>query len=152
MKYMVKIDPNKMRNVLRDRGLTQAEVSEAIGKSTNYISCCLCNREISTMALELIRIKYGISIKEISPEKKKEPEKKPDEEDSPTGFSLSLLVRPDRVRVGISHNGEEIYSAWSVVKGDTEKNLIQAISYAAHMCYKKAEQRELEGAVWKEKS
>lgn len=146
MKYMVKIDPQKMRNVLRDRGLTQAEVSEAIGKSKNYISVCICNGEISTTALELIRIKFGIAVKDIAPEKKKEPEKKPDAEYSLTGFSLSLLVKPDRVRVGISHNGEELYGAWSFVKGDAEKNLIQAISYAAHMCYKKAEQKELEGA------
>ena len=146
MKYMVKIDPNKMRNVIRDRGLTQAEVSEAIGKSTNYISCCICNEAISATALQLIGVKYGITEKDIAPEKKKEPEKKAASEASPTGFSLSLLVKPDRVRVGISHNGEELYGAWSFVKGDTEKNLIQAISYAAHMCYKKAEQRELEGA------
>lgn len=55
-------------------------------------------------------------------------------------------MKPDRVRVGISHNGEELYSAWSRVNGDTETNLMQAISYAAHMCYKKAEQKELEGA------
>ena len=145
MKYMVKIDPQKMRNVLRDKGLSQVEVSEANGKSKNYISVCICNGEISTTALELIRIKYGISIKEISPEKKKEPEKKPESETSPTGFSLSILVKPDRVRVGISHNGEELYSAWSLVKGETETKLMQAISYAAHMLYKKAEQKELEG-------
>lgn len=145
MKYMVKINPQKMRNVLRDRGLTQTEVSEAIGKSKNYISVCTCYGEISATALQLIGIKYGITEKDIAPEKKKEPEQKP--EAHSTGFSLSLLVKPDRVRVGISHNGEEIYSAWSRVNGDTETKLIQAISYAAHMLYKKAEQKELQGAV-----
>lgn len=144
MKYMVKIDPNKMRNVLRDRSLTQAEVSEAIGKGKNYISCCICTGAISTTALQLIGVKYGITEMDIAPEKKKEPEQKP--EAPSTGFSLSLLVKPDRARFGISHNGEELYGAWSFVKGNTEKNLLQAISYAAHMCYKKAEQRELEGA------
>ena len=145
MKYMVKIDPQKMRNVLRDKGLSKVEVSEAIGKSKNYISCCICNGEISATALQLIGIKYGIEERDIAPEKKKEPEKKT--EAPSTGFSLGLLVKPDRVRVGISHNGEELYSAWSLVKGDTETKLILAISNAAHMFYKKAEQKELEGEV-----
>lgn len=31
------------------------------------------------------------------------------------------------------------------IKGKKEVDLIQAISYAAHMCYKQAEQKELEG-------
>lgn len=143
MKYMVKIDPQKMKNVLRDKGLSQVEVSGAIGKSKNYIAACIRNGEISATALQLIGIKYGITERDVAPERKKK--QKPEAPSS--GFSLSLLVKPDRVRVGISHNGEELYGAWSFVKGDTEKNLIQAISYAVHMCYKKAEQRELEGAV-----
>lgn len=144
MKYMVKIDPQKMRNVLRDKGLSQVEVSEAIGKSKNYISACICNGEISATALQLIGIKYGITERDVEQERKKEPEQKTQAPSA--GFSLNLLVKPDRVRVGISHNGEELYSAWSLVKGETETKLMQAINYAAHMCYKKAEQKELEGA------
>lgn len=141
MKYMVKLDPHKMRNILKAKGLSQVEVSEAIGKSKNYISVCIFNGEISMTALQLIGIKYGITEKDIAPEQKKEPERK--DEASTVGFSMSLLVKPDRVRVGISHNGDEIYNAWSRINGDTETKLIQAISYAAHMCYKKAEQKEL---------
>lgn len=66
MKYMVKIDPQKMRNVLRDKGLSQVEVSGAIGKSKNYIAACIRNGEISATALQLIGIKYGITEKRRS--------------------------------------------------------------------------------------
>lgn len=137
MSYMVKIDPQKMRNFLRDNRLTQTEVSQAIGKSRNYLSVCLVNREISATALQLIGVKYGIREQDVAPES-------PPGGDAPTGFSLSLLVKPDRVRVGVMHNGDEIYAAFARVNGNTELKLIQAISYAAHMCYKKAEQKELE--------
>lgn len=37
----------------------------------------------------------------------------------------------------------EIYSAASKVKGTRELDLLQAVSYAAHMMYKFAEQKEL---------
>lgn len=39
--------------------------------------------------------------------------------------------------------GIKIDGAYARINGDTETKLIQAISYAAHMCYKQAEQREL---------
>lgn len=60
-------------------------------------------------------------------------------------YSVDLTVKPDRVRVAVRHNGSEIYNAWSRIKSNSEVDLIQAISYAVHMCYKMAEQKSLSG-------
>ena len=38
---------------------------------------------------------------------------------------------------------QELRSVYSRIKGDTELDLMQAISYAAHMLYKLAEQEAL---------
>lgn len=58
-------------------------------------------------------------------------------------YSIGLVVRPDRVRLTIRHEGQDILSAWSYIKGPDEADLMQAISYAAHLCYKLAEQNKL---------
>ena len=58
-------------------------------------------------------------------------------------YSVGLVVRPDKVRLTIRHEGQDILSAWSYIKGPYEADLVQAISYAAHMCYKLAEQNKL---------
>lgn len=137
MKYGIKIDGEKLKNALKKRGLTAKEVSESIGKNSNYITGCVCTGAISDAAMQLIEIKYQIPREEI-----KIIEKENLSNASP-GFSLNLVVKPDRVRVSINHNGKEIYGAYARINGDTETRLIQAISYAAHMCYKQAEQREL---------
>lgn len=43
--------------------------------------------------------------------------------------------------------GTEICKAYSKVKGTRELDLMQAISYAAHMMYKFAEQKELDKEI-----
>ena len=137
MKYGIKIDGKKLKNALKKRGLTAKEVSESIGKSSNYITGCVCTGAISDAAMQLIEIKYHIPREEI---KITEEEKL---SNASPGFSLNLVVKQDRVRISIHQNGKEIYGAYARINGDTETSLIQAISYAAHMCYKQAEQREL---------
>ena len=80
-------------------------------------------------------LKYGLDPDSVT--------ERPHKAQEPAGFSLDLMVKPDRVRVAIMHNGRELYSSFARINGDTETKLIQAISYAAHMCYKQAEQKEL---------
>lgn len=85
--------------------------------------------------MQLLALKYGLDPKDVM--------ERPHKAQEPTGFSLDLMVKPDRVRVAVMHNGNELYSAFSKINGDTETKLMQAISYAAHLCYKLAEQKEL---------
>ena len=60
-------------------------------------------------------------------------------------YHLTLSVHPDRLRLGVSFGEEEMVYAWAKIFGDTELDLIKSISYAAHMCYKFAEQKTLKG-------
>ena len=54
-------------------------------------------------------------------------------------------VRPDRVRLCVKYDGVEVHRAHALIKGDTELDLLQAVSYAAHMIYKLAQQNVLGG-------
>lgn len=58
-------------------------------------------------------------------------------------YTLGLDVSPERVILRLYFQGTEICKAASKVKGTRELDLIQAISYAAHMMYKFTEQEVL---------
>ena len=58
-------------------------------------------------------------------------------------YTLGLDVSPKRVVLHMYFQGTEICKAASKVKGTRELDLMQAISYAAHMMYKFTEQKEL---------
>lgn len=60
-----------------------------------------------------------------------------------TGWQTRIKVQPDKVCMTVYFNGMEVVQGWSKVKGDRELDLMQAISYAAHMCYKITEQKKL---------
>lgn len=94
--------------------------------------------------------------KEPAPEPKPEPVPAP--ETAPTGpktfipapsaelgWQTRIKVQPDKVCMMVYFNGMEVVQGWSKVKGDKELDLMQAISYAAHMCYKIVEQKKLGG-------
>lgn len=61
------------------------------------------------------------------------------------GWQTRIKVQPDKVCMMVYFNGMEVVQGWSKVKGDKELDLMQAISYAAHMCYKIVEQKKLGG-------
>lgn len=58
-------------------------------------------------------------------------------------YSLTLQTKPDRIRLALCDGGKEIFYAWSKLRGSSELDLAQAISYAAHLIYKFSEQRTL---------
>lgn len=133
--YMVKIDPDAFKAWLQDNGHRMNQLSMDLGKSASYLSGAICRGEIASQTLQLLALKYGLDPKDVM--------ERPHKAQEPTGFSLDLMVKPDRVRVAVMHNGNELYSAFAKINGETETKLMQAISYAAHLCYKLAEQKEL---------
>lgn len=135
MAYTVKIDPDKMKKWIQSTGFSGTYLSSSIGKSNNYLSAFICNGYISMQSLMLLERDFNLKRADIVPD---DPKK-----ESAIGFSLTLQVKPDKVRVGVCHNGNEVYHGWSKIKGDREVDLFQAISYATHMCFKQAEQNEL---------
>lgn len=61
------------------------------------------------------------------------------------GWQTRIKVAPDRVCMTVYFNGVKVVEGWSRVRGNKELDLMQAISYAAHMCYKQTEQKKLGG-------
>ena len=66
-----------------------------------------------------------------------------DEPEPTSGYTLDLDVADDRVSLTVLHDGKPVVYGKSYIKEQTETGIMQAISYAAHMCYKFAEQREM---------
>lgn len=138
----IKIDVNELRKWVKETGLSQAEISRSLG-SISIIGNAIQRGHISEPFFQLLILKYGISPERL---KFKEPAPKAVSTVQPEkGYATSVVVYPDKVRFAVAFDGDEIYHTYSRIKGKKEVDLIQAISYAAHMCYKQAEQKELEG-------
>lgn len=61
------------------------------------------------------------------------------------GWQTRIKVNPGRVCMTVYFNGVPTVEGYSKIRGDKELDLMQAVSYAAHMCYKIVEQRKLGG-------
>lgn len=61
------------------------------------------------------------------------------------GWQTRIEVKPDRLCMKVYFNGVQQVEGFSKIKENKELALMQAISYAAHMCYKIVEQRKLGG-------
>lgn len=61
------------------------------------------------------------------------------------GWQTRIEVKHDRLCMKIYFNGVQQVEGFSRIKENKELALVQAISYAAHMCYKIVEQRKLGG-------
>lgn len=134
--YSVKINKQKMKEWIASTGMKAVHISRALGRSDNYISVVVCNGVMSNAAYQHLKKEFNITGDDLM-EKPQEPKN--------VGYSLDIVVKPDRLRVAILHNGEEMYAAYSKIKDNTELSMVQAISYATHMCYKLAEQKSLRG-------
>ena len=141
----VKIDPEELKAWVKETGKTQSEISISLGRARNCLANAIYYGEMSATVFELLTLKYGVDPKRLM--KKPEPPKaqpKPVAKPDAIGYATNINVYPDKVRFAIAFNGVEILHAYSKVKGNKEVDLIQAISYAAHMCYKLAEQGTLD--------
>lgn len=61
------------------------------------------------------------------------------------GWQTRIKTNPGRVCMTVYFNGVPVVEGLSRIKSNTELDLMQAISYAAHMCYKLTEQKKLKG-------
>lgn len=137
----VSVDPDKVKTWLKNKGLTAAQVSTASGKSERYLSNCLQNREIPLTQVQLLEALYRLKVDDIA-------QTAPPEETSKSkncaGYQVAVNVYPQAVKFTILFEGKQIQCAWSRIKDNSEVSLFQAISYAAHMCYKLREQKAIE--------
>lgn len=138
----VKVDPAKLRAWCKETNVTLTEVSREMGHYDSFMSKVVAAGEFPARQFDLFCRLYNVSPEAFKPDEPVEINTTADHTGKP--WSLTLDVHPNKVHVGINYCGSEVYGAWSHVKDNTELGLVQAISYAAHMCYKLAEQKKLQ--------
>lgn len=142
----VPIDVEALDKWIRAQPHTNKEIAANIGKCGTFFSDVKRAGHMKPLVYNLFINTYNLPEGSFI---KKEPE--PAKETKPvskkSGYWTELEVMPDKVNLTLwfSANGAdiEVAHAFSKVKGNRELDLVQAISYAAHMIYKIVEQKEL---------
>ncbi len=146
----IEIDEEKLFNWLDSRPETAAVIAESIGKSRTYFTSMAKLGHMPKAVYDLIVRLYELPEDIFLPDDEEEEEE--EEEPAPVvstreGYWVDLKIAPDKVcfTLNFSSNGAdlEVAHAWSNIKSGREQDLVQAISYAAHMVYKIVEQQNL---------
>lgn len=134
----IKVDIPAIKEYIREHGMTQADVCRRIGRGPNFL--CSCTGDMAEYTYDLLI--QVLSVEDGAFQQRKETEI-PAANRGGELYTLGLDVSPDIVILRMYFQGTEICKAASKVKGTRELDLMQAISYAAHMMYKFTEQKEL---------
>ena len=138
----IKVDIPAIKEYLRENGMMQVDVCRRIGRGPNFL--CSCTGDMAEYTYDLLIQVLGV---EDGAFQKKE-DVQPTKVNNGAGlYTLGLDVSPEKVVLRMYFQGAEICKAYSKVKGTREVDLMQAISYAAHMMYKFAEQKELDKEI-----
>lgn len=146
------IDPDKLRAFAAKHG-DMKELSLNIGRNVGYISKCVSTGKMARSAFDFMLRTYGAKAEDLTPDPV--PEKKPTLNTPPVQhrpgkkdetYWLDLRDMGNYVALALMYGDETVYEARAKVRGGRdakEVNFVQAVSYAAHMLYKLAEQQEL---------
>lgn len=140
----VDIDKESLVGLLKEKGVSLAQASMKIGYSSTYLTKAVSTGKIREAAVQLLEMTYGISRKDFQ---RKDPPvslARSDPSRSGIGYTVDLKIMPDKLCFTVKFNGEEVIHSWCKIRGKRELDLFQAISYAAHMCYKFIEQKKLQ--------
>ena len=138
-KNFVNVDKDALRNCLAKKGISLSDASENFGYHKTYLRKAIESGSVRESIIKLLEITYEIDRNDFI--QKEIPVEIPA---VPLGYTVDLKVTPDKLCFTVNFNGEEVTHAWCKIKGDRELDLMQAISYSAHMCYKFAEQKNLQ--------
>lgn len=126
----MKINGKMLREYLSRRGITLDKLSVDIGHAKNYMSYILSKEDMPTSEYKLMCHILGVDEDKFAPH-------------DTAGYSLGLVYDERSLRIKLLHGDKEVCSAWSLIKSSSDLDFLQAISYAAHMMYKFAQQTEL---------
>lgn len=145
---MVEIDISATMEAVHDSGKSLAVLSEEIGRCPSYLSYTVKRGRIPEYAFRRLCALLGVSEGDLLKKQTVTPPQKAEAEAvsgcETIGYSVKLDVYLKKVRFAVLFNGEEIIHAWSSIRGARELDLMQSISYAAHMCYKQKEMKVIE--------
>ena len=140
---MININSVKLRALLDDynaeHGTTYAELSRRMGRTGAFLHTCILRGTVSPNTTAMLKALYGIRPEDYVGAEE-EPKKK-------GGWEFKVDIEPEKGRCHayIIQDGEVAVEGYAKIKDVTSKlSIVQATSYATHICYKKAEQEELE--------
>lgn len=136
---MQKFNAEKATAALEKSGLSAIDVSRRMGRCNSYLTSTLKKGAMPTAALSVFCDMLGISTDDLT----KGPPSPSVSRPAYQSHGITLDVRKDKLRMALTFGDQELYAAWSRIKGDTELDLLQAVSYGAHLMYKLAEQQAL---------
>lgn len=129
----IKINSQALRDYLAQRDMKFNELSKAMGRTPSFVSAFLRNGSLSAAGYKALCNTLGVSYGTF----------KEDNTPSPApsdAYRLNLIYSDSKVLVQLMRGDQVVSGAWALVKEQTNVGFIQAISYAAHMMYKFAEQ------------
>lgn len=140
---MIPINPDAIRAYCARAGISLTELARRIGRTQSYLQQAFARGSLSTTVYPLLVSVAGVPHEEFLA-RETPPKTEAQHAPQPSGrYSLTLQTKPDRIRLALCDDGKEISYAWSKLRGSSELDLTQAISYAAHLIYKFSEQRTL---------
>ena len=138
------IDSEELRKWLDNRPDTYREVAVHIGKGASFFSDALRKGYMTELVFNLFIKTFDLDAEQFK--EKPKPVAPPPAvkeryaaEPIIEGYDMTLPVRPSRVRVGLTYKGVEVCYSWATIRGNTESDLLQAISYASHQNFKFAQ-------------
>lgn len=128
-------------NGIERSGLSMVEVSRRIGRGDAYLSASIRRGMMSAAAIPLLAKELDIPQKDLILHQ--EEQKTCCAKDAVNKYTAQIEVSKTKLHMTLLFGGKELYSTYSRIKGGSELDLMQAVSYAAHLMYKLAEQEEL---------
>lgn len=128
----ISINGKELRDFLKSNDLSLSQLSAFMNRSPSYISFVIRTGTMSDVAYDVMCKKLGVA-----------PGTFRDQIDPAPMYRLSLTYSDSKVLVQLMRGEEVVSGAWAIVKEQSELGFIQAISYAAHMMYKFAQQDDL---------
>lgn len=145
---MVKINPEKLRFILetykKANHTTLSEMSTSLGRCDSYLNNVLHKGVCSSATMKMLNLLYGFRPEDYVWTVDDEAE---EVEESTDEWTVEWKVEPEKSRAlcRVRCGEEDIAYGYAKVKDPTSRlSIMQAISYAAHICYKKVEQMDLE--------
>lgn len=134
----VKFNAYALRNHLNEHGMTMTDLCNQMGRSVSFISHSCSIGYMSAVSYDAMCRALGVPHSTFIAQKEI-----PAPAETPTAYRLSLTYSDSKVLVQLMRGEEVVIGAWAIVKEQSELGFIQAISYAAHMMYKFAQQDDL---------
>lgn len=138
---MVSINSKVILDALNDRQKTARQVSMDLGRSEAYLSGIVSRKKAPKSMLPILAQVLDIPVNRLT--ESQHPKSSLAPEQAAQRYHTEIQVWPDLLRMVLFFGDQELRSVYSRIKGDTELDLMQAISYAAHMLYKLSEQEAL---------